>query len=92
MIYKSKSSFIDFYNSRTVEGKELTHLPMANLDRSKRSRLGLTKAEYRTNYMMRTAKLSMSTKVTPDLCDSMAAHTLRFHVRALDLRDMPVDS
>ncbi|ETL88105.1 hypothetical protein L917_12796 [Phytophthora nicotianae] len=48
---------------------------MANLDRSKRSRLGLTKAEYRTNYMMRTAKLSMSTKVTPDLCDSMAAHT-----------------
>ncbi|ETK70761.1 hypothetical protein L917_21692 [Phytophthora nicotianae] len=31
----------------------------------------------------------MSTKVTPDLCDSMAA---RFHECALDLGDMPVIS
>ncbi|ETK94638.1 hypothetical protein L915_02348 [Phytophthora nicotianae] len=41
----------------------------------KRSPLGLTKAEHCANYTMRAAKLSMSIKVTPDLCDSMAAHT-----------------
>ncbi|ETI54782.1 hypothetical protein F443_02467, partial [Phytophthora nicotianae P1569] len=41
----------------------------------KRSPLGLTKAERCANYTMRAAKLSMSIKVTLDLCDSMAAHT-----------------
>ncbi|ETN15079.1 hypothetical protein PPTG_22069 [Phytophthora nicotianae INRA-310] len=45
----------------------------------KRSPLGLTKAERCANYTMRAAKLSMSIKVTPDLCDSMAAHTQISH-------------
>ncbi|GMF41906.1 unnamed protein product [Phytophthora fragariaefolia] len=32
----------------------------------------------------------MRVKVTPELCDSEAAHTLSFHARALDKHDMPV--
>ncbi|KUF82461.1 hypothetical protein AM588_10000386 [Phytophthora nicotianae] len=53
---------------------------------------GVTKAEHRASYMIRAAKHSMSTKVTSELCDSKAAHTLSFHARALDLEDMPVGS
>ncbi|ETP37465.1 hypothetical protein F442_14728 [Phytophthora nicotianae P10297] len=53
---------------------------------------GVTKAEHRASYMIRAAKHSMSTKVTSELCDSEAAHTLSFHARALDLEDMPVGS
>ncbi|ETK83492.1 hypothetical protein L915_11302 [Phytophthora nicotianae] len=33
-----------------------------------------------------------SSRVTSELCDSEAAHTLSFHARALDLEDMPVGS
>ncbi|KAE8901510.1 hypothetical protein PF005_g7344 [Phytophthora fragariae] len=34
----------------------------------------------------------MATKVTPELCDSEAAHTLSFHARALGMENMPVGS
>ncbi|GMF51990.1 unnamed protein product [Phytophthora fragariaefolia] len=53
---------------------------------------GVTKAQHRANYMLRAAKHSMRVKVTPELCDSEAAHTLSFHARALDKHDMPVGS
>ncbi|ETI39043.1 hypothetical protein F443_15329 [Phytophthora nicotianae P1569] len=53
---------------------------------------GVTKAEHRASYMIRAAKHSMSTKVTSELCDSEAAHTLSFHARALELEDMPLGS
>ncbi|POM59381.1 hypothetical protein PHPALM_31898 [Phytophthora palmivora] len=42
---------------------------------------GITKAEHRADFMLRAAKYIMSTKVTPELCDSEAAHTLSFHAR-----------
>ncbi|GMG16620.1 unnamed protein product [Phytophthora fragariaefolia] len=53
---------------------------------------GVTKAQHRATYMLCAAKHSMRVKVTPELCDSEAAHTLSFHARALDKHDMPVVS
>ncbi|POM57655.1 LOW QUALITY PROTEIN: Hypothetical protein PHPALM_37803 [Phytophthora palmivora] len=53
---------------------------------------GIIKAEHRANFMLRAAKYSMSTKVTPELCDSEAAHTLSFHARAMDNVYMSVGS
>ncbi|GMG15621.1 unnamed protein product [Phytophthora fragariaefolia] len=53
---------------------------------------GVTKAQHSANYMLRAAKHSMRVKVTPELCNSEAAHTLSFHARALDKHDMPVGS
>ncbi|EGZ22552.1 hypothetical protein PHYSODRAFT_314137 [Phytophthora sojae] len=50
-----------------------------------------TKAVHRAHYLLRAAKYSMCVKVTPDLCDSEAAHTLSFHAAALDEHDMLVD-
>ncbi|GMF36767.1 unnamed protein product [Phytophthora lilii] len=51
---------------------------------------GVSKVAHRSDYVMRAARYSMSTKVTPDLCDSEAAHTLALHARALDKENMPV--
>ncbi|EGZ21535.1 hypothetical protein PHYSODRAFT_299225 [Phytophthora sojae] len=51
-----------------------------------------TKAAHRAHYLLRAAKYSMSVKVTPDLCDSEAAHILSFHAAALDEHDMLVGS
>ncbi|GMF31445.1 unnamed protein product [Phytophthora fragariaefolia] len=51
-----------------------------------------TKAAHRASYLLRAAKYSMSVKVTPDLCNTQAAHTLSFHAAALDENDMHVGS
>ncbi|POM72933.1 LOW QUALITY PROTEIN: Hypothetical protein PHPALM_10277 [Phytophthora palmivora] len=45
---------------------------------------GITKAEHRANFMLRAAKYSMSTKVTPELCDSEAAH-VEFSCSRMDI-------
>ncbi|POM74371.1 Hypothetical protein PHPALM_8683 [Phytophthora palmivora] len=51
---------------------------------------GITKPEYRVDFVLRAAKYGMSTKGTPELCDSEATHTLSVHGRAMDKLDMPV--
>ncbi|GMF26188.1 unnamed protein product [Phytophthora fragariaefolia] len=51
-----------------------------------------TKAAHYASYLLRAAKYSMSVKVTSDLCDTQAAHTLSFHAAALDENDMLIGS
>ncbi|KAE9037953.1 hypothetical protein PR002_g6285 [Phytophthora rubi] len=52
----------------------------------------LTEAQHRANFILLAPKHSMATKVTPELCDSEADHTLSFDACALDMENMPVGS
>ncbi|EGZ25650.1 hypothetical protein PHYSODRAFT_312017 [Phytophthora sojae] len=51
---------------------------------------GQTKSAHRAEYLLRAVRQNMCVKVTSDLCDSEAAHTLSFHPAALVADDMPV--
>lgn len=62
----------------------------AHRDTSLRVPAGVSKVAHSANYMLRAAQYGMASRVTLDLCNSEAAHTLAFHTLALEKRNMPV--
>ncbi|GMF34846.1 unnamed protein product [Phytophthora fragariaefolia] len=88
--YSAKLNPIE--NVFSVFKSEVKYYLVTHRDAILRPPPGVTKAQHRANYMLCAAKHSMRVKVTPELCESEAAHTLSFHARALDKHDMPVGS
>ncbi|GMF55991.1 unnamed protein product [Phytophthora fragariaefolia] len=81
-----------FENVFSVFKSEVKAFLAAKRDEILRVPPNQTKAAQRASYLLRAAKYSISVKVTPDLCDTQAAHTLSFHVAALDENDTLVGS